>query len=258
MKGYKALDMEMRAIQGNNMQFQLGKKYTVEGKVVPCENGFHFCENIEDLSFFYNIKNSRIFEVKASGTIKKEKPKYVSKSIQLVRELSKEEVNNYFKQNLKELIKNGDWHVRQAVAKQGYGLDILVGDEDYDVRAVVAEQCYGLDVLVHDENHYVREVVAKQGYGLDILVHDGNWRVRAAVAEQGYGLDILVHDVYWHVREAVARQGYGLDVLICDENCDVRIAVAKQGYGLDILINDEDWYVRSVAQRMLECSISEY
>ena len=60
MKGYKALDWDMRAAYGNEMQYKLGKTYTVYGKVVPCENGFHFCEKIEELNCCYDIASSRI------------------------------------------------------------------------------------------------------------------------------------------------------------------------------------------------------
>ena len=100
MKGYKALDQEMRAILGNEMQYELGKTYTVYGKVVPCENGFHFCEKIEELNCYYNIEDSRIFEVEADGIIIKSEDKYVAEKIKLVRELSKEEISKYFEQNL--------------------------------------------------------------------------------------------------------------------------------------------------------------
>ena len=55
MKGYKALDWDMRAAYGNEMQFELGKTYSVNGEVVPCKNGFHFCEKIEYLNCYYNI-----------------------------------------------------------------------------------------------------------------------------------------------------------------------------------------------------------
>ena len=48
---------------------------------------------------------------------------------------------------------------------------------DFVIRQSVAEQGYGLDILVHDTNPLVRLAVAKQGYGLDVLVNDENWMV---------------------------------------------------------------------------------
>lgn len=228
MKGYKALDQDMRAIYGDKMQFKLGKTYSVDGEVVICENGFHFCEKIEFLNCCYDIVDSRIFEVEADGVIKRRGCKFAAESIELVRELTKEEVKNYFEQNAKAFACCDEAYVRQAVADYGYCLDILIDDEDEDVRATVAKQGYGLDVLVNDEDWQVRCAVAEQGYGLDTLINDEDGDVRAAVAEQGYGLDILIHDEDWQVRLAVAEQGYGLDVLVDDEDFDVREAVAKK------------------------------
>jgi len=252
MKGYKALDMDMRAVNGNGMQYEMSKLYSMEGKVVPCENGFHFCKSIEAVNGYYSIKDSRIFEVEADGEIIDCVGKYAAEKIMLVRELTQKEINDYFKQNQKEFIESENWYVRSAVAEQGYGLDILVHDKDPNVRSAVAEQGYGLDRLINDEDWQVRTAVAEQGYGLDILINDYDGGVRSAVAEQGYGLDRLINDEDWQVRMAVAEQGYGLDILINDEESDVRCAVAEQGYGLDKLINDGSFFVRCTAQKMLE------
>ena len=238
MKGYKALDQDMRAIYGNNMQYELGKIYTVDGEVIPCENGFHFCKKIEYLNRYYDIADSRIFEVVADGIIRQDENKYVAEKIRLVRELSKEEIKKYFELNLQSLVRHDEAYVRVAVANQSYGLDVLINDEDYDVRKAVANQGYGLDVLINDEDYDVRKAVANQGYGLDVLINDEDYDVRKAVANQGYGLDVLLGDKDWHVREAVANQGYGLDVLVNDEDYDVRVAVANQDYGLDALIHN--------------------
>ena len=150
MKGYKALDWDMRAAYGNEMQFELGKTYSVNGEVVPCKNGFHFCEKIEYLNCYYNIADNRIFEVEADGIIIKSKDKYVAEKIKLVRELSKEEISKYFEQNLQLLICQDKAYIRQAVAEQGYGLNVLINDKNWQVREAVAKQGYGLDILVYD------------------------------------------------------------------------------------------------------------
>jgi len=230
MKGYKALDKDMQAIYGNGMQFELGKKYTVKGEVFLCRNGFHFCKKIEYLDSYYDIGDSRIFEIETYGKIKKKHQKYAAEGIKLIRELTGEEIYGYFKQNQQLLVRNKDWQVRCAVAKQGCGLDVLIQDE-----------CWA-----------VRKQVAGRGYGLDILVRDDSWHVRIEVAKQNYGLDMLVHDEYWAVRKQVARQRYGLNVLMYDESRSVRQEVAKQGYGLDVLINDKEYDVRMVAKAVAD------
>ncbi len=250
MRGYKALNMDMSSAYGD-MSYEIGKKYTITGKLKMCKNGFHFCKYLEDIENYYAITKSRIFEIEAKGEIINECDKSCAESIMLMRELSKEEIHQYFVDS-KEHIFEKNWCCRKALVAQGLCLDKLINDEDLWVRVAVAEQGYGLDILIHDKDWYVRAAVAGQGYGLDILIHDENWRVRGAVAEQGYGLDILIHDKNWCVRKVVARQGYGLNILVNDEDCDVRAAVARQGYGLDVLINDEDWRVRRAAKQKME------
>lgn len=174
MKGYKALSQDMKAIRGNKMQFELGKEYTVDREVVPYKNGFHFCENIEFLDKFYDIKTSRIFEVEAYGNIADADCQYVAKNIRLIRELERQEIKDYFKQNWQRLVTSEDDDVRIAVAKHGYGLDTLVNDKNYLVRMAVAKHGYGLDVLVNDKNCFVKIAVIEQRYGLDTLANDEN------------------------------------------------------------------------------------
>ena len=96
--------------------------------------------------------------------------------------------------NLDLQILYGDWSVRIAVAKQGYGLDKLVNDYHWLVRKAVAEQGYGLDKLINDKDSIIREAVAQQGYGLDKLIDDKEEAVREVVAQRGYGLDKLIDD----------------------------------------------------------------
>ena len=238
MRGYKALNMDMSSAYGD-MSYEIGKKYTITGELKMCENGYHFCENLEDVEKHYTISKSRIFEVEAEGKMIIDEDKICAESIILLRELSKEEIRQYFEDNQKQILMK-NWYHRKALVDQELCLDKLVYDEDFDVRKTVAEQGYCLNVLINDKDWRVRRAVARQGYGLNILVNDEDCDVRAAVAKQGYGLDILVNDENWRVRRAVAEQGYGLDVLINDEDWYVRKAVTEHGYGLDVLIHDKN------------------
>ena len=204
MRGYKALNMDMSSAYGD-MVYEIGKKYTITGKLKMCKNGFHFCKYLEDIENHYTITKSRVFEVKAEGKIINKYDKSCAESITLIRELSKEEIHQYFVDS-KERILNKNWRYRKALADQGICLDKLVHDDDGRVRAAVAEQGYGLDILIHDEDWYVRTAVAEQSYGLDILVNDEDCDVRAAVAKQGYGLDVLINDEDWRVRRTAKQK----------------------------------------------------
>ena len=172
MKGYKALNMDMSSTYGD-ISYEIGKKYTITGELTMCENGFHFCKCLEDIENYYEIVRSKIFEVEADGEIIDEGTKFCAESIMLMRELSKEEIHQYFMDNREHILEKY-YPCRKALADQGICLDILIHDKNCDVRAAVARQGYGLDILIHDKDGYVRAAVAGQNYDLDILVHDKN------------------------------------------------------------------------------------
>jgi hypothetical protein len=52
--------------------------------------------------------------------------------------------------------------VRKEVARQGYGLALLIDDPDEDVRVEVAKHGFGLDKLKNDESEYVLAEVKLQ------------------------------------------------------------------------------------------------
>ena len=176
MKGYKALNIDMSSAY-SDITYEIGKKYTITGKLKMYENGYHFCKCLEDIELYYKIAESRIFEVEAEGKIINANNIFCAESITLVRELSKEEIHQYFVDNQKRILKKS-WYCRRILADQRLCLDKLIHDNDADVREAVAKQGYGLDILVHDESAIVRLEVVKQKYGLDILIHDENPWVR--------------------------------------------------------------------------------
>ena len=228
-KGIKALGMNMEAIKGNRMIYEMNKEYTHNGHIKCGDKGYHYFDSIRDAMVLFNFENHRLFECELNGDkFEHDGIIHCTNKIKLIREITKEEINKYIEDNLDKLVNDKDIDVRREVAKHGYGLDKLINDEHWYVRKEVARYGYGLDILVNDEDWFVREEVAKQGYGLDKLVNDKDWRVRLETARQGYGLDKLVNDKVWIVRCEVAKQGYGLDKLINDEDGDVRKEVLKQ------------------------------
>lgn len=67
VEGYKGTDQDMRGYHG--FQFKLNTTYMATGKVALCNNGFHFCLNLEDvINYFYNWLGNeyhRYFKVRA-------------------------------------------------------------------------------------------------------------------------------------------------------------------------------------------------
>ena len=184
MKNYKILSKDMKAIHGNGMQYEMNVIYEVYGEIIPCKNGFHYCKEIKDLFKYYENEDIRIFECEVDKEVTNDGIKYCTNKIKLTRELSKEEIDKYFIDNLDELKNDKNLYVRAAVAQQGYALEELKNDED----------CV------------VRRAVAQQGYALEELKNDEYWSVRLAVAKQGYALEELKNDEYCDVRKEALRQ----------------------------------------------------
>ena len=94
VRGWKCFDKDLKAHTG--YQFAVGKSYEVSGKVVMCQNGFHFHRNGWQLFNYYkNERGTRICEVVAHDALS-DTDKSVCGKIEIVRELSFEEICQIF------------------------------------------------------------------------------------------------------------------------------------------------------------------
>ena len=100
VKGYKMLKSDMTTLYGN-MTYEIGKTYKLEGNIIPCKRGYHFCEELTDcLSYYRNRDNDkRFFEIEAGNNILEHENKYVTDEITLIRELTIDEVFDYIREN---------------------------------------------------------------------------------------------------------------------------------------------------------------
>ena len=90
VKGYKVFNPDWTC---RNFQYQVGQTYEMEGPVIPCERGFHFCKNAADCfnHYAFNPEN-KVAEVIAHGAVKEEGDKCCTDKIEIVREISWQEV----------------------------------------------------------------------------------------------------------------------------------------------------------------------
>lgn len=90
VKDYKVFNPDWTC---RNFQYQVGQTYEMEGPVIPCERGFHFCKNAADCFNHYAFKpENKVAEVIAHGTVKEEGDKCCTDKIEIVREISWQEV----------------------------------------------------------------------------------------------------------------------------------------------------------------------
>ena len=128
MKGYKVLDKNMCAINGDGMTYELKEAYEMQGEIIPCRRGYHFCKNIEDVNKWYQVlgTENRVFEVEAcDAIINRGDGKSVASKITLKKEINK-----------KELLKNEDF-LLEAVKESGYAIKYIQNpSEEVQLEAV--------------------------------------------------------------------------------------------------------------------------
>ena len=91
---YKGFNSDLTC-QG--FKYEIGKKYTHKGKIELCKCGFHACKKLIDVFLFYpfQLEKTRVCEVKLSGKIVEDENKSVASKIEILRELSREEIWEY-------------------------------------------------------------------------------------------------------------------------------------------------------------------
>ena len=88
---YKVFDSELKC---KNMQFAIGKKATIKGDLILCENGIHFCRKLINCFNYYSFDpKNRVCEVEILGDVKGDpENKECTNIILLIRELKWDEV----------------------------------------------------------------------------------------------------------------------------------------------------------------------
>ncbi len=90
MKGYKVFNPDWTC---NDFQYKVGKTFKMEGEVIMCRRGFHFCKKATDCFEYYEFDpNNKVAEVEALGDVETEGNKSCTNKIHIIRELSWYEV----------------------------------------------------------------------------------------------------------------------------------------------------------------------
>ena len=90
VKGYKVFNPDWTC---RDFQYAVGQTYKVEGPIIPCKSGFHFCKNAADCFNYYSFNsNNKVAEVIAHGIVKEMGDKCYTDEIEIVREISWQEV----------------------------------------------------------------------------------------------------------------------------------------------------------------------
>ncbi|MCK9272984.1 hypothetical protein M0P65_05545 [Candidatus Gracilibacteria bacterium] len=85
MIGYKAT----RNGKCLDLLYEVGQTYTLDGELILCVRGFHFCQDLYSVFDYYPPnKNIKVFKVEALGNIKTDGDKSVTDKISILEEVS--------------------------------------------------------------------------------------------------------------------------------------------------------------------------
>jgi hypothetical protein len=148
--GYKGFDKDLKC---KDFQYEIGKLYEMEEEPSICVDGFHYCEKLIDV-FRHKSSNCRICKVRAYGDIVTLNNKSCTNKIEILEELniSKEDRIRYVYALWSHLSND---KVEELLNKE-FVLDDYINSRNTYVRKAVAKQGYGLDILINDSNEYVR------------------------------------------------------------------------------------------------------
>ena len=93
--GYKGFNVkEDGTLYCRDMTFRVGEIAEVKGPLVICENGIHFCWNLNDINDYYNLRENVVCEVEPLGEIVADVDgkKCCTNKLKLLRMLTTEEV----------------------------------------------------------------------------------------------------------------------------------------------------------------------
>ena len=90
VKGFKVFNSDWTC---RGFQYEVGQTYEQEQSPSVCDTGFHFCKEARDCFNYYSFDpNNKVAEVIALGEVAEEGDKCSTNKLQIVREISWEEL----------------------------------------------------------------------------------------------------------------------------------------------------------------------
>lgn len=127
---YKGFDKNM---QCRGFQYEVGKKYEMDGEIKCCNRGFHACKSPLEVWDYYDILNSRYAEVEQSGKIEEEEntTKVCSSRIKIKAELKLADIINIGVEWLKDITSPSKVKADGALNDNGYRKKQIGSSGDY-------------------------------------------------------------------------------------------------------------------------------
>lgn len=122
IKGVKGFDKDLKC---RGFQYEVGKEYEQKGKILCCNNGFHFCENPFDVLNYYHPNDSRYCEVEGEGEIDRGAKKVAVSHIHIGDELN---WNDFINACVKFIFDKVNWNSDHMINNDNYSVAKNKGD----------------------------------------------------------------------------------------------------------------------------------
>jgi hypothetical protein len=80
-------------LQCRNFQYAEGETYNMDGNIVLCKKGFHYCDKLSDVFTYYERTNSKFALVQPLGDIDFDSNKSVTNKLKILKVLTDKEIN---------------------------------------------------------------------------------------------------------------------------------------------------------------------
>ena len=181
MKGYKAFNITENGKQCRDYNFENKEIHEIKGKLEVCENGFHFCEKLEDVFDYYKFdkKTVVIHEIEVLGEVLKEDNKSVTNKIKIGRKLSNEEVFD-----------NEDLQLK-AVKKNGLAIRYIENASEKVKLAAVKEDGCSIYFIENPSEKVQLEAVKQYGSAIEFIENPSEKVQLAAVKQNGWAIRFI-------------------------------------------------------------------
>lgn len=122
IKGVKGFDKDLKC---RGFQYEVGKEYEQKGKILCCNNGFHFCEDPFDVLNYYHPNDSRYCEVEGEGKIDRGAKKVAVSHIHIGDELN---WNDFINACVKFIFDKVNWNSDHMINNDNYSVAKNKGD----------------------------------------------------------------------------------------------------------------------------------
>ena len=173
--GYKGFEYNMTC---RSFRYEPGRVYEMDGRIWPCERGFHFCRKMADVFDYYGMEGCRYAEVEALGRVIDDGRKSVTDKLRVVRELTWAEILEimYAQGGLK--LKDTPFPVDEIVKAREAGTlgDMLPSGTEFPVTFTNGEK--NILVVCRDRDHtylVTKYLMAEPFVMDDDWSYEGSW-----------------------------------------------------------------------------------